>query len=540
MPSSKVELYAAIRRDARAGMSGREMERKHGVGRRTIIKALSSAWPEPRKKLPPRGSKLDPFKPAIDEMLLTDLDAPRKQRHTITRIFRRLIDEHQMADVSYPVVRAYVAERKPQVRAEAGRGPAEVFVRQSHRPGDEAEVDFGEIVIRLAGQPVTCFLFCLRLSFSGKAVHRVSLSGGQEAFFEGHEHAFGVLGGVPAGKVRYDNLKSAVASVLGFSRARVETDRWTAFRSHYDLDAFYCQPGLAGAHEKGGVEGQIGWFRRNHLVPVPDVASVQALNETIDAWDAADDGRRVGSRARTVGELFAVEQPLLKPLPEEPFETGRWFTPRVDRFALVPVRTNRYSVPARLIGRRVRVLLHASDLVIYDGRAQVARHERLPGKSGTRLDLDHYLEALVRKPGALPGSTALEQARAAGKFTPVHDAWWAAARRAHGDAAGTRALIGVLLLHRHMDSEHVVAGLAAALAAGALTADAVALEARKAADADDPAAGQDAALAAPPAVTSLTARRLGKLPADTRPLPSVAAYDQLLRRHRPAQEGPPT
>jgi len=232
-PASKVELYAAIRRDVRAGMSARAIERKHGAGRRTIVKAMSSAWPEPRKKLPPRGSKLDPYKPVIDEILRADLDAPRKQRHTITRIYHRLMDEHQMADVSYPVVRAYVAERKPQIRAEAGRGPAEVFVRQSHRPGDEAEVDFGEIVVRLAGEDVGCFLFCLRLSFSGKAVHRVSLSGGQEAFFEGHEHAFRVLGGVPAGKVRYDNLKSAVAQVIGFSRSRVETDRWTAFRSHY-------------------------------------------------------------------------------------------------------------------------------------------------------------------------------------------------------------------------------------------------------------------------------------------------------------------
>ena len=158
------------------------------------------------------------------------------------------------------------------------------------------------------------------------------------------------------------------------------------------------------------------------------------------------------------------------------------------------VRNNRYSVPVRLIGRRVRVLLHASDLVIYDGRAEVARHERLPGRAGARLDLDHYLEALVRKPGALPGATALEQARAAGKFTPVHDAWWAAARKAHGDAAGTRALVEVLLLHRHMDGEHVVAGLAAALRAGALTADAVALEARKAAD---DTAGQPAGDGAP-------------------------------------------
>jgi hypothetical protein len=113
-------------------------------------------------------------------------------------------------------------------------------------------------------------MFVFRLSFSGKAVHRVSASEGQEAFFEGHVHAFGVLGGVPAGKVRYDNLTSAVARVLGFTRARVETDRWTAFRSRETgLDAFYCQPGLQGAHEKGGVEGEVGRFRRNHLVPVP-------------------------------------------------------------------------------------------------------------------------------------------------------------------------------------------------------------------------------------------------------------------------------
>jgi transposase len=520
-------------------MSGRAIQEKYRVGRRTVAGALASAWPEPRKRLPPRVSKLDPFKPAIDEILKADLDAPRKQRHTITRIYRRLIDEHGMADVSYPVVRAYVGERKPQIRAEAGRGPAEVFIPQTHRPGDEAEVDFGDVVVRLAGQDVRCVLFCLRLSFSGKAVHRVSLSGGQEAFFEGHEHAFRVLGGMPSGKIRYDNLKAAVAQVIGLSRSRVEADRWTAFRSAWGLDAFYCQPGIGGAHEKGGVEGQIGWFRRNRLVPVPEVESIQALNALIDQWDADDEGRRIGGRARTVGEFLAVERPLLRPLPEEPFETGLWLSPRVDRFAQVMVRSNRYSVPVRLIGRRVRVLLHASDLVIYDGRTEVARHERLPGRSGARLDLDHYLEALVRKPGALPGATALEQARAAGKFTPVHDAWWAAARKAHGDAAGTRALVEVLLLHRHMDGEHVVAGLAAALRAGALTADAVALEARKAADEAD---GQPAEAGIPalgPAVASLTARRLEKLPPDTRPLPSVAAYDQLLRRNRTAQEGPP-
>jgi transposase len=541
MPAvSKVELYAAIRRDARAGLSGRALQRKYGVGWRTVDKALASAWPEPRKKYPPRPSKLDPFKPIIDAILRTDLDAPRKQRHTVKRIFSRLIDEHGMVDVSYQVVRTYVMARKPEVRVEAGRGPVSVFVPQSHRPGVEAEVDFGEVAVRLRGDQVTCFLFAFRMSFSGKTIHRISATGGQEAFFEGHVHALTVLGGVPTGQVRYDNLRSAVAQVLGFKRQRVETERWTAFRSHFDLQPFYCQPGIEGAHEKGGVEGQIGWFRRNHLVPVPEVDSLAELNAMIDKWDVDDESRRIGARSHTIGEHFAIERPLLKPLPDEPFETGRWFTPRVDRYSQISVRTNRYSVPVRLIGRRVRVLLHASHLVVYDGRVEVARHERLLAKGGTRLELDHYLEALVRKPGALPGATALEQARSAGKFTPVHDAWWAAARKIHGDAAGTRALIEVLLLHRHMTHEYVVTGLAAALRAGALTSDAVALEARKAADTEDPmttAIAVEGDTSAASGIASLTQRRLSHLPADTRPLPSVAVYDQLLRRHRGEREG---
>ncbi|MFJ9523658.1 IS21 family transposase [Kitasatospora sp. NPDC101801] len=540
MPKSKVDLYVAIRRDSRSGLSNRALMRKYGVGFLTVKKALESAWPEPRKKLAPRATRLDPFKPLIDQMLRADLDAPRKQRHTVKRIFDRLVDEHGADEVSYQMVRGYVAERRGEIRLQAGRGVVDAFIPQTHKPGAEAEVDFGDVTVRLAGELVTCYLFAFRLSYSGKAVHRIFASCGQEAFFEGHVHALNTLGGVPTGRVRYDNLRAAVARVLGFSRQRVEAERWTAFRSHYGLDVLYCQPGIGGAHEKGGVEGQIGWFRRNHLVPVPEVATLAELNAMIDRWDEEDEARRIRSRPRTIGEYFAAERSLLAPLPEESFETGRLFTPRVDRYSQIGVRNNRYSVPVRLIGRTVRVMLHASELVVYDGREEIARHERLIAKGGTRLDLDHYLEALVRKPGALPGvNRPLDQARSTGRFTPVHDAWWAAVRKAHGEREGTRALIEVLLLGRHLPHEHLVAGLAAALRSGALTADAVALEARKAAEADTGTPAEPR----PPAtgratVTSLTERRLAQLPLDTRPLPSVAHYDQLLRHRRPDRPAP--
>lgn len=173
------------------------------------------------------------------------------------------------------------------------------------------------------------------------------------------------------------------------------------------------------------------------FTPVPEVDSLAELNEMVDQSDLHDGHRRIGSRPRTVDEYFAVEQPLLAPLPQESFETGRLFTPRFDRYSQINVRTSRYSVPTRFIGTRVRVVLHASHLVVYDRNVEVARHERLIAKGGLRLDLDHYLEALVRKPGAFPGATALEQARSAGKFTPVHDAWWSQARKVHGKRDGT-------------------------------------------------------------------------------------------------------
>ena len=102
---------------------------------------------------------------------------------------------------------------------------------QEHPPGAEAEVDFGDVWVTLAGESVRCFLFTLRLSHSGKAVHRVYASQGQEAFIEGHQEAFRVLGGVPFDKIRYDNLRSAVSRVL-FGRSRTESERWVQWARH--------------------------------------------------------------------------------------------------------------------------------------------------------------------------------------------------------------------------------------------------------------------------------------------------------------------
>jgi transposase len=525
---SRVELFAAIRRDARVeGCSIRELADRYHVHRRTVRQALESAVPPPRKTPARTSPRLAPFQAAIDSMLGADLDAPKKQRHTARRVLARLVDEYGAQDLSYSTVRDYVAKRRPQIAAEAGKPLETGYVPQTHPPAAEAEVDFHDLWVILGGLKTKTALFTMRLSYSGRAVHRASLSQGQEAFLEAHVHAFERLGGVPLEQIRYDNLKPAVSRIL-FGRSRVESDRWVAFRSHYAFDAFYCQPGHEGSHEKGGVEGEGGRFRRNHCVPMPDVASVDELNALLETWDDADDRRRIVSRASSVGNDWAFERQLLRPLPAEPFDTALTLTPRVDRYAQVMVRCCQYSVPARFIGHRVRVKLSASAVTVYDKNTVVARHQRAAGKGVKVLDLDHYLEILARKPGALPGATALVQARAAGTFTPVHEAFWAAARKALGDGAGTRALIEVLLLHRHLDHGDVHAGITAALAVGSVSPDVVAVEARKAAH--HRGLNPPPVPALPPSrqVISLTQRMHAGLPADDRPLPSVAVYDDLL------------
>ena len=126
----------------------------------------------------------------------------------------------------------------------------------------------------------------------------------------------------------------------------------------------------------------------------------------------------------------------------------------------------RYSVPARLIDARVRVRLSASELEIFDASKLVAVHPRLAAPGAGHLVLDHYLEILLRKPGALPGAAALAQARAAGSFTAAHEAFWDGGAGPARRRPGTRALIEVLLLHRRMPAAQVAAGITAALAAG--------------------------------------------------------------------------
>jgi transposase len=170
---------------------------------------------------------MGPHASLVRSWLVADKAVPRKQRHTARRVWQRLAEE-EGAQVAESMVRAFVA----RTRAEMS-GPPDVAVPQTHLPGEEAEVDFGEFHAWVAGAAVRLWMFVMRLSFSGRAVHIAYGNQAAESFLDGHVQAFEWLGGVP-GRIRYDNLKPAVLKVL-LGRERLENPRFVGLRSHYLL-----------------------------------------------------------------------------------------------------------------------------------------------------------------------------------------------------------------------------------------------------------------------------------------------------------------
>ena|SRR5215211_3251468 len=468
-----MEQFEAIRRDhAREGLSIRELARRHGVHRRAVRQALESAVPPPKRAPEVRAAPaLGAYHAIIDAWIDADREAPRKQRHTARRIHQRLVEEHG-AEVSERQVCRYVRARR-RALGEVG----EVFVPLATDAGIEAEVDWGEAKILLRGELVEAHLFLMRPCFSGASFVIAFETETQQAFLEGHVAAFEFFGGV-FDLVRYDNLKAAVVRVMK-GRRRVESDRFVALRSHYRFDSSFCLSGQQGAHEKGGVEGDVGRFRRRHLVPVPEVDSMMEFNELLEEACWRDLDRTITGHVGTVGERLEQERRLLNNLPRERHDTSEQATPRVDSKALATVRTNRYSVPASLAGLKVAARIGASEITFFHDGKQVARHERLAGKNQTSAQLDHYLELLQRKPGALARSLALRQQRDRGDWPACMDELWTRIAQRAGRQEAARQMVDVLLLCREHPLARVELAVRGALTAGAHDGKAVALLARQ-------------------------------------------------------------
>jgi transposase len=507
---AKVEIFEEIRREYEFGVGTiLGVARKLGVHRRMVREAIHSAVPVRRKKTERPRTKLDAAVTFIEGILEADRKTPRKQRHTAHRIWKRITEEVPGCTAAERTVRQYVEQRK-QALGLAGR---ETFVPQSYDWGVEAQVDWYEAYADLDGERVKLQVFSLRSMASGAVYHHAYLRATQQAFLEAHELAFHYFGGVFR-RVRYDNLASAVKKILrGYEREL--TARFIAFRSHWQYQADFCTPGEG--HEKGGVEGEVGYFRRNHWVPIPVAGDLAELNAKLLADCQHDEKRMIAGRQESVGALLLKEKEHLLPLAAEDFELAEVSFPKVDQSGCAKVLTNFYSVPLTA-GSVVEARAYSSVIEFRQNGAAVAQHERSYARSQQILDLEHYLEVLERKPGALRGSKPLAQWRAQGRWPKSYDQLWELLNQKHGRQGGTRSIIAILRLGREFGYAKLETSVAQALVLGCT----------------DVAAIRHLLMSDQLQHAAATTIEIGALAAYERPLPTMAEYNQLLTSEVPA------
>ena len=460
-----MELFEQIRREYEFGagtIAG--VAKRLKVHRRMVREAIGSATPSARKKVERPRWKLAAAVAFVDLILEADKRAPRKQRHTAHRIWERIRKELPECRICERTVRQYVQGRK----IELGMGVHETFVPQSYAWGVEAQVDWYEAYADLSGERVKLQVFSMRSMASGAAFHCAFLHATQQAFLEAHERAFAYFSGV-FHKLRYDNLAAAVKKILrGYQRE--QTARFIAFRSHWRFQSEFCTPGEG--HEKGGVEGEAGYFRRNHWVPVPKAVDVAALNRELLAGCRDDETRVIAGREQSVGSALLIEREYLLPLASEGMDLAHTTFPIVNSLGCAKVLTNAYSVPLKA-GTVVQAKVYANIVELWhDGRC-VARHERCYKRQQQILDLEHYLDVLSRKPGALAGSRPLEQQRQAGLWPESFDAMWKSLMDRHGKQAGTRQMIDLLKMGKQNGRGRLREAIETALATGCTDAAAV-------------------------------------------------------------------
>lgn len=393
-----VRDYKEIRQKFLRGESQRSIAEALHISRNTVAKYCAGAAVPWERKSPERTSVVltDEVLAFIRDCLAEDeVQKLNKQSHTAKRIYDRLVSEHGFTGGESTVRR--------KVRELKGAMP-KVFVPLAFSPGEALQVDWGEAVAYINGVRQTVNLFCSRLCYSCAPMVQAYRRQNEESFLDAFVRTFEEFGGVPE-RVIFDNGKVAVKD--GFGAHARKQEGYTALSAHYGFDAVFCNP--AEGHEKGLVEGLVGWARRNIFVPVPRVSDLSELNALLTKRCQNYGGHHIQGKSASVAEMLKEDRSSLRSLPLYRFETAKCSNVRVNAFSTVRFNTNDYSVPVEYVGHSVGVKGYAERIDIFAEGQMIASHPRCFGKHESIYRLEHYLPLLEQRGRAILNAAPVRQ-----------------------------------------------------------------------------------------------------------------------------------
>jgi transposase len=458
-----VDQYSYIRTAHRVYRKKiKQIARETGHSKNTIKKVLRGQYSGYKPRIEQPYPVLGPYLAIIDRWLTDDKKRPKKQRHTAVRVFNRLRQEHNFQG-SETTVRRYVREAKLRL----GVGAPQVFIPSDPEAGVEGEVDWGRCIAILGGVETRLKLFCMRSKFSGKHFVRCYPCERQQALFDGHIRGFSFFGGVFPVLI-YDNLTTAVQKIL-CGKKRVLQESYDKFRGYYNFVPRFCNRGQG--HEKGGVEGLVGYARRNYMVPVPVADSLEDLNQKLLQACLTYGDHRIAGREHTVNALYEEEKEHLLSLPDIAFSNLETAGGKVDKYATVMVDKNRYSVPSSYAHFKVSVILHVDRVEVFYGSKQITSHNRLYGNNKWSLLPEHYLELIAQRPQAFESARVIRQWRPQWPFCLERLLDKLCQRQGH--TKGIKDFISVLMLYKDHAAGDIELAVNKALSSGTGSSQAV-------------------------------------------------------------------
>lgn len=409
----------------REGRSQREIAREVGVDRKTVRKYIN-AYEQKVNALRKVDDKIDRGELIQELVESPKYQANNRRKRVMTEEIEQRIREHLQENAIKRQEGLRKQQKKPMDIYEALRSEGvsvsystilrtirqlekkakEAYIKGSYPPGDICEFDWGEVKIKIAGQQRTFQMAVFTSAYGNYRMAYLFIKQKTECFQEAHALFFQEAGGIYRTMV-YDNMRVAVKRFVG-STEKEPTDGLLKLSIYYGFAFRFCN--TRRGNEKGHVERSVEVIRRKAFAFQDTFESLEEANTYLYQVCVRLNRKVQPERANQTAEAcLETERPLFLRLPD-PFDAARCQNARVDKYATVVIDQSHYSVPDHLVGEQVKVKIYTNQIQCFYREEKIAEHQHLTGCHEWSLTIDHYLETLKKKPGALAGSTALQQA----------------------------------------------------------------------------------------------------------------------------------